>query len=109
MNSIESANMPSDRFVSALSRYRGSEVVYYTANNRKVLTFATYKKQVSNVPAEDDMYTVVPPGMEFRPDLLSSKVYGTPDFWWKILEANDIKDVYDFKIGKNIRLPGNVY
>jgi len=109
MNSIETANMPSDRFVNALSRYTNSEVVYYTMNGRRVLSFATYRKQVSNEAGEDDLYMVVPPGMEYRPDLISSRVYGTPDFWWKILEANNIKDVFEFKTGRNIRLPSNVY
>jgi hypothetical protein len=83
--------------------------MYYTIGTKRVLTFGTYKKQIPATSSEEDMYTVVTPGFEYRPDLLSQKVYGTPDFWWKILEANNIKDVFEFKTGKNIRLPGNVY
>lgn len=110
MNKIESANIPSNKFVSELSRYKNSEVVYYTINGKKkVIAFETYKKQVSTNNNENDKYMVIPPGMEYRPDLLSYKVYGTVDFWWKIMEANNIKDVYDFKTGVNLRLPMNVY
>jgi len=44
---------------------------------------------------------------EFRPDLVSYKVYSTPDYWWKILEFNGMMDIFDFKNGRNIRLPSN--
>ena len=108
-NFIEDANLPTDRFVSALSRYIPSKVVYYFAGNKRVLTFTTYRKLISHVAKEGDVYAVVPPGMEYRPDLVSKKYYGTPDFWWKVLEANNIKDIFDFKAGTNIRLPGNVF
>ena len=108
-NQIENANLSSDRFVSALSRYRNSTVVYYKVKNQRKLTFATYQKQTSTIPNETDLYMVVPSGMEYRPDLLSQKLYGTTDFWWKIMEANNIKDIFDFKAGVNLRLPGNVF
>ena len=44
-----------------------------------------------------------------RPDLVSKEKYGIPDFWWKILEANKMNDVFDFKAGKTIILPESVY
>lgn len=109
MNTIEPANINTDKFVNTTSRYKNSTVVYYNTPYKKVLTFNTYKKQVSNIPTEDDTFTVVSPGMEYRPDLLSYQFYGTPDFWWKILEANNIKDIFDFKTGINIRLPSNIF
>ena len=52
---------------------------------------------------------VIPSGMEFRPDLVSKEKYGVPDFWWKILEANKMKDIFEFRAGKTIILPENVY
>lgn len=108
-NFIENANTPSSKVVSALSRYINSTVVYYHIGTIKKLTFTTYKKQISTVPTQTDMYMVVPSGMEYRPDLVSQKIYGTPDFWWKLLEANNIKDIFDFKAGTNLRVPGNVF
>jgi len=108
-NFIEAAKILPTRFVSALSRYANSTVVYYHIGNQKKITFTTYKKSVSNKAKEGDNYTVVPPGMAYRPDLVSQSIYGTTDFWWKIMEANNIKDIYDFKAGTNLRLPGNVF
>ncbi len=68
------------------------------------MTFATYVRTVP-VTSANDKFTVISPGYEFRPDLLSNDVYGIPDFWWKILEVNSIKDIFDFKAGITIRVP----
>lgn len=103
---ITNTNFQPSRFVSKLSRYQNSQVIYWSKKN--YLTFETYKKQIYRNSGED-MFTVVSPGQEFRPDKVSQEAYGTPDFWWKILEVNKIKDIYDFKSGLSIRLPGGVY
>lgn len=107
-NFIEDSNMFADRFVSALSRYRNSGVVYYQIGTNRKITFKTYKKK--NYPLmESDTYGVIPLGMQYRPDKMSQKFYGTPDFWWKIMEVNNIKDIYDFKAGKTVRLPSSIF
>lgn len=108
-NPVEDANILPDVFVIALSRYRNSKVLYYTYLGKKRITFDTYKKTTSTANQESDTYGIVPPGMDYRPDLVSQKVYGDPNFWWKILEANNIKDIFDFKAGLNLRFPGNVF
>jgi hypothetical protein len=104
-NFIEASNIDSKRFVTFTSRYSGSDVYYYTEN--KLLTFGTYKK--TNIPLSNrDKYYVVTSSTEFRPDLVSLAAYGTVDFWWKIMESNNIKDIYQFRSGLNIRLPDNI-
>lgn len=105
-NFIESTNIHARRFVTPSSRYLESDVVYYTEN--KLLTFKTYKTKT--IPLSDqDKYAEISPGMEYRPDLVSQQAYGTVDFWWKILEANGMKDVWEFKTGKNIRIPKSFF
>lgn len=105
-NYIEITNIDPNRFVPVSSRYSNSGVIYYTEN--KLLTFKTYKKNSFPInPA--DKYYVITPGNQFRPDLVSSLAYGTPDFWWKIMEANDIKDIFDFRSGLNIRIPTAIF
>lgn len=105
-NQITETNLRSSQFVDSFSRYSDSEIIYY--GERNLLTFKTYKKRDSS-PIENDRFTVVKPGQEYRPDLLSFEAYGTPNFWWIILEANNISDIFDFKTGTNIRLPGRVF
>lgn len=105
-NSIEFTKIRPDTFVTRVSRYSSSKVVYYS--DQKIITFETYKRK-KFVPSKGDQVTVITPGMEYRPDLVSSDKYGLPDFWWKIMEANNMKDVTEFKAGKTIVLPENIY
>lgn len=104
-NFIEATAIDPKRFVNFSSRYSNAEVYYYTEN--KLLTFGTYKKE--EIPlSERDKYFVITSSTEFRPDLVSLSAYGTVDFWWKIMEANGIKDIFQFKSGINIRIPDNI-
>lgn len=101
-NYTEQTVLSASRFVNTASRYYDSRVVYYTEN--KLLTFNLYKK--TEIPlSSNDKYLVVSSGQEYRPDLISKMAYGAVDFWWRIMEANGIKDVFDIKIGLNLRIP----
>lgn len=105
-NKIEFSEIRARNFVTNVSRYAQSRVIYYS--DSRIVTFETYKRK-RFIPSSRDQVTVVTPGMEYRPDLMSFDKYGMPDFWWKILEANSMKDVMDFKAGTTIVLPENVY
>jgi len=104
-NYYETTNINPLKFVTVTSRYSESLVVYY--KEEKFLTLNTYKKK-SYTPTSGDKYMVVTKGYEYRPDLVSQRVYGFPDYWWKIMETNNIKDIYDFKAGINIRIPESI-
>jgi hypothetical protein len=105
-NTIKATNYTATEFVTTTSRYAGSVVWYYGDN--RLITFETYKRtSYPNDPK--DIYAIVSPGWEYRPDKASMDIYSTPDFWWKILEANNISDIYDFKSGLNIRIPANPF
>ncbi len=105
-NYYEETKINPRQFVPVTSRYANQTVVYYT--ERKLLTYKTYKK-ATYTTSQKDRFMVVNKYYEYRPDLVSFDVYGTPDFWWKVLEANNINDVFNFKAGLNIRLPGSVF
>jgi len=105
-NKIEFTNLRATDFVTNVSRYSDSRVVYYS--DERIITFETYKRK-KFVPSPKDQVAVITPGMEYRPDLMSFDKYGMPDFWWKILEANEMKDVTEFKAGRTITLPENIY
>lgn len=91
-------------YVSFTSRYRNSKVFFY-GNERKI-TFGTYKKTLTPL-SETDSFLTITKAFEYRPDLVSYKVYSSPDYWWKILEFNNMMEIFDFKAGVNIRLPAN--
>jgi hypothetical protein len=105
-NKIEFTNLSAMEFVTRVSRYADSRIIYYS--DEKIITFETYKKN-KFVESSGDKVAVIPPGMEFRPDLVSKEKYGLPDFWWKIMEVNSIKDIFEFKAGRTIVLPENIY
>lgn len=98
-------NVSINRFTTASSRYRNSKLIYYTEN--KYITFATYKRD--NIYTENNVrYMVINQNYEYRPDLVSYQAYGVADFWWRIMEFNNIKDVFDFKAGLNITIPSEI-
>jgi len=96
------SNLVAGLYVTPSSRYAKSKIIYY--GNQKAITFATYKRQ--DFPeSNDDKFMLITAGYEYRPDLVSQKVYFTTDYWWRIMEANNIYDVLDFKAGITVRLP----
>lgn len=104
-NPIEYATrLNPDVYVVMTSRYMNSDVIYY-GNDRKI-TFTTYKRKEIQ-QSEDDKFLIIPATMNYRPDLVSHKIYFTPDYWWRILEYNGMKDITEFVSGRTIRLPSN--
>jgi hypothetical protein len=104
-NTVTPTNIDSRRLVTATSRYADSTIIYYGDENR--LTFPTWKRE--DIPeTANDLFTVITPGTEYRPDLVSREAYGTVDFWWRIMVANNIWDVWEFKSGLTIRLPDSL-
>lgn len=93
-------------FISPSSRYSSSTAIIY--GDAKILTLEIYKRDTKASLSSDDRFTVITPGTEFRPDIVSQKSYGTPEFWWRIMEDNKIFDIFDFRSGLSIRIPGSV-
>ena len=89
--------------ITQTSRYINSNVIYYGPEN--ILTFTTYKRTPPSTDTSQNKYIIVDPGTQYRPDLMSYNIYGIVDYWWKIMEANGLSDVFDFKAGLNITLP----
>ena len=98
-------NPVTNNIVAASSRYANGTLIYWGPLNK--ITFKTYVKS-TQTPSSEDNFIVIKAGMEYRPDKLSQLVYGTPDYWWKIMEYNGMKDILEFKIGTNIVVPKNV-
>ncbi len=103
---IEYTTIRPQDIVTPTSRYLGQTVIYYS--EKRIMTFDTYIRK-NYVRKGDEKVMVITKGTEFRPDLVSFDVYGYPDNWWRILEANGMKDVYEFKAGRTILLPNQVY
>jgi len=90
------------RVVNAGSRYEKAKIIHY--GNQRILTFETYVR-IKYTQNGNEAILVITKGTEYRPDLVSFDHYGHVDNWWRILEANNIKDIWDFKAGTTIILP----
>jgi len=79
--------------------FRGTPVEDLTSSEN----WSTVVESLSTLPSR---VAVIPAGMDGRPDLLSFKIYGTPDYWWLLCAANKIIDPFEQLIaGKQILVP----
>lgn len=102
---ITYTNIDPKGILSGGSRYTQQNVIYYGDQN--FLTFDTYiRREITRTQNEQVM--LITKGVEYRPDLVSYDIYGFPEAWWRILEANKMKDVWEFVAGKTIFLPEEV-
>lgn len=102
---IQVAKITPQEILPAGSRYLRQQVIYY--GEQKFLTFDTYNRK-NYQPNGQEKIMIISKGLEYRPDLVSYDVYGYVDNWWRILEANKMKDVWEFKAGKTIILPDRI-
>jgi hypothetical protein len=99
---IEYSAVSASAVVDAGSRYLNSKIIYY--GEQRFVTFSTYVR-TEYEPTGSENVMVITKGAEYRPDLVSYEYYGYPGNWWRILEVNGMKDIYEFKAGKTIILP----
>lgn len=102
---ILKSGIDAEKVVSKVSRYANQAVVYY--GEQKFLTFDTYVRPDYKLTGAEQVMLITK-GTEYRPDLVSFDYFGTPDVWWKIMEINGMKDIWEFKAGKTIILPNSV-
>lgn len=100
------APLVASTFVDVTSRYSTSKVIYYGDSNK--VTFETYKR-TRPVLSKNDKYYLITQATQYRPDLVSNLAYGVTSFWWRIMEANSIKDISDFRSGVTIRIPESLF
>jgi len=93
------------KFVTPASRYIKQNVIYYGPNN--LIAFDTYIRK-PYVPQGNEKVMMISKGVEYRPDLVSNVVFGFPDNWWRIMEANQMIDILEFKAGVTIILPNQI-
>lgn len=102
---IELSKLRADSIVPITSRYANQSVIYY--GEKRILTFDTYNKRKYNFDGNEKVMLITK-GIEYRPDLVSYDVYGFVSNWWRILEVNNMKDIWEFKSGKTIIIPNRV-
>ena len=105
MSELEQTKTTASTYASPNSRYLDSIVYYYGDQNK--ITYETYKRKDIE-ETSNDRYAILESKYQWRPDRFAADVYGNKNLWWKIMEANNIYDIHDFKTGVQIRIPGNI-
>ena len=102
-NYIEEYSLKNTKnFTTITSRYIKSNILLY--GDDKKITYETYKRK-KYLYNDSDRFFEIRPGLEYRPDVVSNTIYGSSDYWWLIMEYNNIKDIMEFKSGLYLRIP----
>jgi len=96
--------------VSDKSRFKVGEVrpIHKEVATQTTVGSGYYEKHLANIYPKNYKVGYVPEGYAHRPDLIANLFYGSPAFWWKILEINGISDPFEgLNAGDRIFLPRN--
>ena len=86
------------------SRYRGSTIT--SVDTSEGLQNYTILKLPIVVPeTQYDFFIEIDSTNEFRPDMLSYQVYGTPDYGWALMEINTLRLFKDLTMRRRLRIP----
>jgi len=86
------------------SRYRGSTITSVTTSEG-LQNYTILKLPIQVPETEFDFYVSIDSSNEFRPDMLSYQVYGTPDYGWALMEINTLRSFKDLKLQARLRIP----
>ena len=95
--------LKASEIVKGISRYRKQQVIYYGEQN--FITFNIYRRKNYNQRGNEQVMLITK-GIEYRPDLVAYEIFNAPEAWWRIMEANNMKDILEFKAGVTIIIPG---
>ena len=89
---------------SETSRYRGSTMTSVETDSG-LQNYTILKLPVDVPETESDFFIEIDSTNEFRPDMLSFQVYGTPDFGWALMEINNLRSFKDLTLRNRLRIP----
>ena len=86
----------------------GSDLIEHRAATvLSVVASKSYNTFLTNINALYE-YKIgfVPAGYAHRPDLISNLFFGTPAYWWLLMEVNNVTDPFEgFDVGDRILIP----
>jgi hypothetical protein len=93
----------SDRASNTVSRYRNKiRLTSYTG-----YTFLEFikKSQLYLPVSAEDQYYFVDASKQYRPDLISNELYGSPIYYWVILSCNNLISPLQVRANLTLRIP----
>ena len=86
------------------SRYRGSTITSVETTDG-LQNYTILKLPIEVSETEEDFYIEIDSSNEYRPDMLSYQVYGTPDYGWALMEINTLRSFKDLTLRRRLRIP----
>lgn len=99
-NDIKSIYVPNE--ADSHSRY---QTKIRLLNNKGELSIRMMRLRDLTFNDDDSVIHVVQPMEEYRPDLISYQYFGTPDYAWAILAANNLSVPFELNYGTKILIP----
>ena len=90
---------------SGIPNYAISNVQDWYRTFDPVFIVTIFLNNQENFFSENDSYHTVTVIDQLRPDLISYRFYGTVDYFWIILLANDILDPFNMRQNTILRIP----
>ncbi len=89
---------------SDYSIYKNNSNIIYDEEEKKYKIGIAFFEKIKE--SENDIFYIIKPEEENRPDIISQKFFGTPHLDWVICIFNHIKDpLKEFTAGKKIVIP----
>ena len=91
----------------ALTRYsHGVRILQHRGKNITTSVGSDMDNLVKDLPNLPTRLGVIPAGFEHRPDLISNIFFGSPGYWWYLMQVNGITDPFEgFNSGDQILIP----
>lgn len=93
----------SDRANNTLSRYRNK--IRITSYSGATFYEFIKKSQLYLDVSSEDQYYFVDASKQYRPDLISNELYGSPIYYWVILSCNDLISPLQVRANLTLRIP----
>ena len=92
------------------NEYKNDEVNYYDTTEMKLNLYSNilldkYFQRIKNSCTAKSFSREEQFKYNYRPELLSTDIYGTTSLWYIIMKCNDCEDLMDFKDLSTILLP----
>lgn len=97
------SDISSDRSENTLSRYRNK--IRLTSYSGYTFIEFIKKSQLYLDVSSEDQYYFVDASKQYRPDLISNEIYGSPIYYWVILSCNNLISPLQVRTNLTLRLP----
>lgn len=109
VNSLSKSSLDIEK-ASIKNIYQNEDILHYEKSEMKInlydnILLTKYFEKIKQTCTTKTLSREEQFKYNYRPELLSSEIYDTPDLWYLILKCNNCEDFSDFRDLKTVYLP----